>query len=149
MKRRRQVKLSFIVPCGLLSAGQLWSECVCVGRVFEVGRIVWMKWSIRGEWEPAVVTTQGGLQTHTNTLNVSLLHTWFHSVRSLCTLGKQIIMDDYECWDTDGMLLKWNCQTFIFLVNEAEIRLFAITFHSHCAVCSISTDADKFCLVKK
>lgn len=35
--------------------------------------------------------------THTNTLNVSLLHTWFHSVRSLCILGKQIIMDDYEC----------------------------------------------------
>lgn len=61
-------------------------------------------------------------------------------------------MDDYECWDTDGMLLKWNCQTFIFLVNEAEIRLFAITFHSHCAVCSISTDAelnDKSCHVKK
>lgn len=61
-------------------------------------------------------------------------------------------MDDYECWDTDGMLLKWNRQTLICLLNEAEIKLFAISFHSHCAPCCISTDAelnDKLCLAKK
>jgi len=38
-----------------------------------------------------------GHHTHTHTLNVSQLHTWFRSVRSLCALGKQLIMDDSEC----------------------------------------------------
>lgn len=71
-KRAEETAGQAVIHCALwpfLCRAAVVGVCVCVGRVFEVGHIVWMrrrKWSGRGEWEPAVVTAQGGLQTHTH-----------------------------------------------------------------------------------